>query len=139
MIKRWTALILLLFLYVGAAIADDREVLKVVESSARIWLALIDEAKYQESWEKASVLFRTKQNEAEWVKAITASRSARGTATARYIATAGAAKSLSGFPDGEYVVLQFYVTFEHKGLALETITLAKIQDSSWWVADYSIK
>ena len=59
--------------------------------------------------------------------------------TARYIATAGATKSLSGFPDGEYVVLQFYTTFGENGLALETITLAKAKDDTWQIADYEAK
>ena len=48
-------------------------------------------------------------------------------------------QSLSGLPDGEYVVLQFYTTFAEKGLALETITLTKAQDDAWQIAAYEIK
>lgn len=138
MIKRWIVLLLILFCS-GVAVADDSDILKAVESSARNWLELIDGKKYQESWESASSLFKAKKTESEWIKIITAIRSPRGEINARYIATAGAAKSLSGFPDGDYVVLQFYTTFALKGLALETITLAKTQDSVWLIADYSIK
>jgi len=42
-------------------------------------------------------------------------------------------------PDGDYVVLQFYTTFAEKGLALETITLAKMQNDAWQIAAYEIK
>lgn len=138
MIKRWIVLLLLLFCS-SAAVADDSAILKIVESSARAWLELLDNAKYRESWEHASPLLRSNKTEPEWVKSTTEMRSPLGVANARYIATAGAAKSLSGLPDGDYVVLQFYTTFAQKGLALETVTLAKAQNDSWLIADYSIK
>lgn len=137
MIKRWLVLVMLIF-GSHAAMADDNELLKIVESNARSWLGLIDEAKYQESWENASPIFKQKKGTAEWVKTITANRSSRGAANARYIAAAGLTKSVPGFPDGEYIVLQFYATFQ-KGLALETVTLVKTAESQWFIADYAIK
>ncbi len=129
----------LLFLYLTIAHANDKSILEKVESSARSWLELVDTEKYKESLEQASPVFKTKTDEAEWVRTITASRESRGAVTARYIATAGSAKSLSGLPDGEYIVLQFYTTFAVKGLALETITLEKSSDGGWRVSQYSIK
>lgn len=137
MIKRWLVL-LLLFFCSHSVLADDNELLKIVERNARTWLGLIDEAKYQESWESASPLFKQKKSVTDWVKTMTVNRSPRGAASVRYIATAGSAKSLSGFPDGEYIVLQFYATFQ-KGLALETVTLTKSEESDWLIADYTIK
>lgn len=138
MIKRWLVLMLLLFCS-GTVAANDGDTLKIVENNARMWLGLIDDTKYQESWENAAPLFQTKKTQAEWIKTITAIRSPRGPMTARYIATAGTAKSLSGLPDGEYVVLQFYTTFAQKGLAMETVTLVKTSDAAWLIADYAIK
>jgi len=136
--KRLLVLLLLLFC-ASAAIAQESNILEKVESSARSWLGLIDSGKYKESWENASPLFKEKTPEAAWVKSITAIRTPRGAVNARYIATAGSTKSLSGMPDGDYVVLQFYTTFAEKGLALETITLAKMQNDAWQIAAYEIK
>lgn len=138
MIKRLIALLLLL-LCTSVAYAEESTILEKVESSARSWLELIDGGKYKESWEHSAPLFKAKVPEAGWVKSITAIRTPRGAMSARYIATAGATNSLSGFPDGDYVVLQFYTTFAAKGLAMETVTLVKAQDETWQIAEYAIK
>ena len=138
MMKRLIVLLLLL-LCTSAVHAQESNILEKVESSARAWLGLIDSGEYKESWENASPLFKEKTSEVAWVKSITAIRTPRGAMNARYIATAGSTKSLSGLPDGDYVVLQFYTTFAEKGLALETITLTKTQDDTWQIAAYEIK
>ena len=138
MIKRLIVILLLLFC-ASVVYAEESTILEKVESSARSWLGLIDSGKYKESWENSSALFKLKKSESEWIKSITATRGSRGAMSARYIATAASGKSLSGFPDGEYVVLQFYTTFPEKGLAFETVTLAKTQNETWQVAEYSVK
>lgn len=138
MIKQFVALLLLLFV-TSMAYAQESNVLDKVESSARSWLELVDHGNYQESWENLSPLLKAKTSAAEWIKLITALRASRGAMSARYIATAGAAKTFSGFPEGEYIQLQFYTTFTKKGLALETITLIKAPPETWQVLEYSIK
>ena len=138
MIKRLIAVLLLLFC-TSVAYAEENNILDKVESSARSWLELVDSGKYKESWENSSALFKTKTSESEWIKSITVIRAPRGAVNARYIATAAATKALPGFPDGEYVVLQFYTTFAEKGLALETVAQAKTQDETWQIVEYTIK
>ena len=138
MIKQFLALFLLLF-FTSMTCAQESNILDKVESSARSWLELVDHGNYQESWENSSPLLKAKTSAAEWIKLITAIRASRGAMSARYIATAGSTKTLSGFPEGEYVQLQFYATFTKKGLALETITLAKTPRETWQVVEYSIK
>ena len=137
--KRFMMLLLLLFCTSTGYAQEDKNILEKTESSARAWLKLVDSGDYKDSWENTSPLFKGKTSEGAWIKSITANRAPRGAITARYIATAGATKSLSGFPDGEYVVLQFYTTFGENGLALETITLAKAKDDTWQIADYEAK
>lgn len=136
--KRFMMLLLLLFC-TSTGYAQENNILEKTENSARAWLKLVDGGDYKDSWENASPLFKGKTSEDAWIRSITAIRTPRGAINARYIATAGSTKSLSGFPDGDYVVLQFYTTFAEKGLALETITLAKAKDDSWQIADYEIK
>ena len=131
--------LLILFFCAGAAYATEKDILDEIESSARSWLALTDEGQYTESWRKASSHLQKKKSESEWIKTVGVIRKPLGSMEARYIATAGYAKGLSGFPEGEYVVVQFYTTFKARGLVMETITLAKEKDKTWRVADYAIK
>lgn len=122
---------------------EANNILEQVEGSARTWLTLIDNEKYADGWQQASPLLQKKTPQQEWIKTVIELRKSRGTLTARYIATANSAKSLSDFPDGDYVVLQFYSTFSEKGLALEIITLAKSNNTSdsedWKIVEYSMR
>ena len=47
--------------------------------------------------------------------------------------------SLPGAPDGEYVVIQYNTSFEHKESAIETVTPMLEQDGKWKVSGYFIK
>lgn len=136
--KQFFIFLLLLF-FINELSAEDSKILKNVESSARAWLSLADKGKYAESWKNASTLFHAKASESDWIKNMEAARSPFGSMKSRHIATAHSATSLPGVPDGEYVVVQFYTSFEHKPLALETITTIKEQDDIWRVSDYQIK
>lgn len=142
MIKRCIArctVVLMLFFFINQSFADDSAVLKAVENSARVWLAMTDKEHYADSWKTASPHFQHKRSEADWVKIAGTIRKPLGAMENRYIATAGYSKEPSGFPQGEYVVLQFYATFKNRTLALETVTLSKEKDGEWLVADYAIK
>ncbi len=137
--KKQFVVLLLLFFCTSAIHASDSDILEQVESSARSWLELVDNGEYTKSWKSSSAVLQEIMSEADWVKSITTTRTQLGSAGARYIATAAQAKSLPKLPDGEYVVLQFYITFSNKGLAMETIALAKQQDGTWLVAEYTVK
>lgn len=47
--------------------------------------------------------------------------------------------SLSGAPDGQYVVIEFETSFESKKLAIETVTPMMDKDGKWRVSGYYIK
>lgn len=138
-IPRQFAIFLFLLLFVSGLHAEDSKILESVESSARAWLNLIDHGKYAESWQNASALFQAQASESDWVKNITTIRSPLGKMKSRHLATAHSATSRPNAPDGEYVIVQFYTTFEHKALTLETVTTTKEQDNIWRVSDYLIK
>ena len=44
-----------------------------------------------------------------------------------------------GPPDGQYVVIRFQTTFEHKRSGVETVTPMLEQDGGWRVSGYYIK
>jgi len=57
----------------------------------------------------------------------------------RKVKSATYTKTLPGAPDGEYVVIQYDTSFEHKQSAVETITPMLDQDGKWRVSGYFIK
>ena len=136
--KQFVALIVLFFCS-NATFSDDSATLEAVERNARAWLELTDAGRYVESWSSASPQFKAQQSEADWAKKIQSIRTPRGTMEARYLAAAGYTQTPSGFVDGDYIMLQFYVTFSKSGLQRESVTLEKQIDETWRVAEYEIK
>ncbi len=130
---------LILILYINHIYAEDNQFFEDIENSTHSWLHLTDHGKYAASWENASTLFKSSKTESDWIKEMEAIRSPLGSMKSRHIATAHSAKSLPDVPDGDYVVVQFYTTFEHKALALETVTAVKGSDDTWRVSAYLIK
>jgi hypothetical protein len=47
--------------------------------------------------------------------------------------------AMPGAPDGEYVVIQYESSFEHKQSAVETVTPMLDKDGKWRVSGYYIK
>jgi len=68
-----------------------------------------------------------------------ASRDPLGAMVSRKLKSATYAKTLPGAPDGEYVVIQYETSFEHKQSAVETITPMLDKDGKWRVSGYFIK
>lgn len=106
---------------------------------AEEWLALVDRGEYEESWREAASLFRSSVTVEQWQQALDGARKPLGELESRTLEGAEYATSLPGAPDGEYVVIQFDTSFEHKESAVETITPMKDTDGIWRVGGYFIK
>ncbi len=109
-----------------------------VTDAARNWHTLIDTGKYAQSWDEASKLFRERVTEAQWVTEVKAAREPLGAAELRTAPSVHFAASLPGAPNGQYAILQFHSTFEHKRGAVETITMM-VEEGTWKLAGYFIK
>jgi hypothetical protein len=112
---------------------------QLAQQSAETWLALIDSGKYAESWQDAAQLFKSHVTEDQWQSAMTATRLPFGKLKSRKVKTTTLAKSLPGAPDGQYVVIQYDSSFEHKQLAVETVTPMLDKNGQWKVSGYYIK
>lgn len=117
--------------------ADSPEVR--AESAARSWLALIDAGDYAASWSAAAEYFRGRISQSQWVSAVSGVRGPLGAVKSRRLVSATYAHTLPGAPDGEYVVIQFASSFEHKADAAETVTPMKGADGGWHVSGYYIR
>jgi len=107
--------------------------------AAHAWLSLVDEGKHEESWDSAATYFKNAVPKEQWVDMVNAARTPLGGLVMRELKSADFAGSLTGAPDGQYVVIQFSTSFENKQSAVETITPMLDDDGEWRVAGYFIK
>jgi len=140
MIRKILVLVLMVLIFsVVPAFAGNSEKEKAAVVSAGNWLGMVDSEKYSESWKEAAELFRDAIKEEHWRQSLRAVRKALGKLVKRKIKTKTYRTSLPGAPDGEYVVIQFETSFEHKKSAIETVTPMMDKDGRWRVSGYYIK
>jgi hypothetical protein len=112
---------------------------KIAASAAEDWLSLVDAGNYEQSWTEADTGFRRAIDQPGWKKALDAVRAPLCKVISRKLKTVNYASALPGAPDGEYVILQFDTSFEHKRTAVENVTPTKEADGHWRVSGYFIK
>jgi len=112
---------------------------QLAQQSAESWLALVDSGKYAESWQEAATPFKAHVTKEQWQSMIGSARDPLGKNTSRKLKSAKYMTSLPGAPDGQYVVIQYESSFEHKQSAIETITPMLDKDGKWRVSGYFIK
>ena len=118
------------------AAADKSE--EAARTSALAWLTLVDEARYDESWEEAAAYLRKALPKDRWRQDLGAARTPLGKLVSRKLKSAQYTEHLPGAPDGRYVVIQYDTVFEHKAQAVETVTPMLDRDGAWRVAGYFI-
>jgi Protein of unknown function (DUF4019) len=107
--------------------------------AAEAWLKLLDQGEYGKTWEEAGTYFKSRVAREQWEKQIGSVRGPLGALKSRKLAGTQYTKQLPGAPDGEYVVVQYRASFEHKESAVETVTPALDKDGQWRVVGYFIK
>jgi hypothetical protein len=112
---------------------------KAAEHSANTWLALVDAGDYATSWDEAAQLFKNAVSKEQWAGTLKANRAPLGKVKSRQLKSAKYQTSLPGAPDGQYVVIQYESSFEHKMSAVETVTPMMDKDSHWRVSGYFIR
>lgn len=107
--------------------------------AANLWMSLINEGKYGESWDQASNFFKKAVLKADWEKSLNDILPAYGKLISREVLSATFKNSLPGAPDGEYVVIKYKTMFEKKAKSIETVTPMKDTDGIWRVTGYFIR
>ena len=108
-------------------------------NAAQEWLAVVDAGKYPESWATMAEGFKKDVSKRKWKNAIAEIRQPLGRLVSRKFKSAAYSEELPGAPEGEYVVVQFDTSFEHKPVATEKVTLILGQDLIWRVSGYAVK
>ena len=133
----WVALLTLLLSALGLQAQQKPE--DLAQQSAEAWLGLVDSGRYGESWDESAQLFKAAVAKEQWQQMLHATRDPLGKVQSRKLKSATYTKTLPGAPDGEYVVIQYNTSFEHKQAAVETITPMLDKDGTWRVSGYYIK
>ena len=108
-------------------------------AAAEEWLALVDGNKFVESWQKLDPGFAKKVSKKKWTASLVEIRGPLGKLNSRTLKSAEYTKELPGAPEGEYVVLQFDVTFDRRKAATEKVTMILGKDLLWRAAGYSVR
>jgi hypothetical protein len=100
------------------------------------WLSLLDDVKYEESWNQAGTVFRAQVGQQQWIGALKQSRQPLGSLVSRTASRVQLTTSLRGAPDGDYAIIHFTTSLQNKSIT-ERLTLVK-EDGRWQVAAYAI-
>ena len=100
------------------------------------WLSLLDDLKYEESWNQAGSMFRAQVGQQQWIGALKQSRQPLGSLVSRTASRVQLTTSLRGAPDGEYAIIHFTTSLQNKSIT-ERLTVVK-EDGRWQLAAYAI-
>jgi len=140
MMHKMSALIVFVLIFSAVpAVGQSSGKEKAAAASAERWLQMVDSEKYAESWKEAANLFKNAIKQEQWEQSLQAARKPLGKLVTRKVKTKTYKTSLPGAPDGEYVVIEFETSFEHKKSAIETVTPMMDKDGKWRVSGYYIK
>ena len=102
------------------------------------WVALVDEARWNDSWEVAGSLFQSNLSKERWASTVEPVREPLGGVISRQLKATTKTSSLPGAPEGEYEIIQFDTGFANKKYAVETVVLAR-EASGWKVDGYFVR
>ncbi|MDQ2686592.1 MAG: DUF4019 domain-containing protein [Armatimonadota bacterium] len=119
---------------------EDEDYL-AAEKAAQSWLALLDSAKYAQSWKTAAPVFQKATTADFWATTVQAVREPLGKLQSRTGAGGQSQyrRTLPGAPDGDYWILRYHSTFAKKQKAMESVTTMRTPDGQWKVSGYYIQ
>ena len=110
-----------------------------LKGSSGDWLKLVDSGNYAQSWDEAATVMKTMVAKEQWQHILQTNRAPLGTLVSRKLTSAEYKEDLPGAPRGQYVVLQYVSSFEHKNSVIETATPTLDKDGRWRVSVYFVK
>ena len=119
-------------------VSASHDVATTGEVSARAWVALIDQSRWEESWEKSGTIFREAVTSAEWARQARPVREPLGAVIKRTLVANEAHKELPNAPKGEYRILQFASDYANRPGSVDTVILAQ-EGEHWFVVGYFIR
>lgn len=115
----------------------EREMVEA-RKAAQAWLKLVDEGKYEESWEQGSVSFKNVMPKKTWVQALGVARRPLGPVQGRSVRNQAPAMNPNRMPPGIYMVINFDTSFSQASKSGEFMTMRKDPDGQWRILDYRV-
>jgi hypothetical protein len=137
--SRWLAFIVVAVVLLSIPALSDQKAAKEATESGNRWLALVDSGNYAASWDQAAQIFKSAVPKEQWTRMVGSVRNPLGKLESRKLKSATYKTSLPGAPDGQYFVIQFDSSFEHKKSAVETVTPMLEKDGQWRISGYFIR
>ena len=119
----------------GRPVVDDNAII----SSAVAWLDLVDRGDYTNAWQQVSAGYAQSVAIPVFVQQMENVRKPMGLVGSRRLQKTHHAATLSGSPDGQYLVMTFNASFTNKSDAVETVTFVLDADDQWKCSGYFIK
>jgi len=112
---------------------------KIAEGAASNWLKLVDSGNYAQSWDDTGAILKSNIAREQWQELLVRNRGPLGALIVRKLTSAEYTTQLPGAPEGQYVVLKYESSFEHKNSAIETVTPVLDKDGQWRVCVYVVR
>lgn len=106
--------------------------------TALLWLAIVDQGLYDQSWDQTSPKFKAAMGKEEWAEKLDFYRTPLGDVKSREVLDKGLFDSIPNHPGLRMMVLQFKSSFENKDFAVETVSTVSLDGGPWQVAGYFI-
>jgi hypothetical protein len=99
----------------------------------------VDSGDYAQSWDDAASELKNHIAKEQWQQILERNRAPLGRLISRRLRSAEYLTKFPGAPDGEYVVIEYESSFEHKWSAVETVTPMMDKDGQYRVSVFFIK
>lgn len=116
----------------------SEEDLQKSAATGESWLNLVDQGRYENSWEAGALTFQLTISKKEWSKNLELQRKSLGKEVSRKLVEQRVAENPKGLPAGEYMVNVYKTSFSNKPEAIEVMTLQKQNNGSWKVLTYFV-
>jgi hypothetical protein len=111
---------------------------QAAERQALGFLGYLDQGRYADSYAYTGMLIRAQLDRDAYSTEIAKTRAGVGTLQSRELVDAGYTTTVSGAPEGQYVILHYHASFANRPDAVETVYLA-FAKGYWRVSGYNIK
>jgi serine/threonine-protein kinase len=111
---------------------------QAAERQALGFLGYLDQGRFADSYAYTGMLIRASLDQQTFAQKLGSARNGAGAMLSRNLIDASYTTTLSGAPDGQYVILHYATSFANRQDTLETVTLA-FAKGYWRVSGYYIK
>jgi hypothetical protein len=118
---------------------SDSTAIRLATESSTAWLRLVDEGKYDASWDSAAAPFQQAVTKAAWSQALTQARGPFEPFGTRTVIGTRYLETLPNAPPGPYVVIQYRAQVSGSREVIETVVPARTGQGRWLVSGYFVK